>query len=111
MPQLTLTNDQKAQLVGWLNREKDFLLSIKAMAERIVIPSVTQTLELIKRDLEFVIRLRTAIRESDTPAVEISDLDSETLVDVARSNNYVNRDEFWRSIVAAVAGSEAHEPL
>jgi uncharacterized protein YigA (DUF484 family) len=98
MPYINLTNEQKAQLVGWLNREKDFLLSVKAMAERVMIPASTGTLELIKRDLEFAIRLRGSIRGLED-AIEMSDQDVETLLDVARANTYDNRAVFWKSII------------
>jgi hypothetical protein len=111
MPNVNLTSDQKAQLVGWLNREKDHLLSVKSMAEKIQVPKVTGTLELIRNDLEFVVRVRAAIRETDdnTP-VEISTADSETLVDVARDNTYANREEFWKGVIDAVERSSSKEP-
>lgn len=102
MPYVTLTNEKKAQLVGWLNREKDFLLSIKAMAERIMVPDATGTLELIRRDLEFVIRVRTAIRGAEDP-VDLTDDDIEALVTVARKNTYDNRAVFWRSIIESLS--------
>ena len=107
MPTINFSDDQKSQLVGWLNREKDHMLSVKSMADKIILPGVTGTLELIKQDLEFVIRVRTAIRtvERDDP-VELSIQDCETLVDVGRANNYSNRDEFWKSIIASCTRGE-----
>lgn len=107
MPQLTLAPDQKAQLKGWLNREKDYLLSIKSMAQQIIVPSVTDTLELIKRDFEFIFRVREAVPpEGDDSPIELADEDLETLIDVARSNRYANRDVFWRGIIEAATASQ-----
>lgn len=103
MPTINFTDDQKSQLVGWLNREKDHLLSVKSMAEKVIVPAVTGTLELIKNDLEFVVRVRTAIRTVErTDPVEMSFQDCEILVDVARANTYANREEFWTGIIVAV---------
>jgi hypothetical protein len=68
------------------------------MAERVMIPASTGTLELIKRDLEFAIRLRGSIRGLED-AIEMSDQDVETLLDVARANTYDNRAVFWKSII------------
>lgn len=105
MPQVTLSNEQKAQLIGWLNREKDYLLSIDSMALRIIIPRATGTSDFIKNDLDFAIRLRSTLRGQD-PTTELSVQDAETLVDVARANDYSNRAEFWKSIVSAVESGQ-----
>lgn len=103
---VSFTDDQKSQLVGWLNREKDHLLSIKSMAEKIILPGVTGTLELIKQDLDFVVRVRTAIRTVDRDApIDLSLQDREALVDVARSNTYANRESFWKGIIDAIETS------
>ncbi len=99
---LSLTNDQKAQLVGWLHREKDHSLSIVAMAERVIIPRATGTLELIRSDYEWINRVKDAIRESDNDDVDLSDQDIETLLVIARCNTYADRRIFWRSIVTAI---------
>ena len=107
MPQLSLIPDQKAQLVGWLNREKDYLLSIRSMASQIIVPDVTGTLELIKRDLEFIVRVRSAVRDQeDDQLVELSDEDTDTLIDVGRNNKYSNRDVFWKGIIEAASASQ-----
>lgn len=103
MPNVNFTNDQKAQLVGWLNRENDYMMSIKAMAERVVVPGATGTIELIRNDFDWVRRVRDAIRgERDKEVVDLSAADLETLVDVARANHYANRVEFWQSVIDSV---------
>ncbi|MEK0326655.1 MAG: hypothetical protein QQN63_13235 [Nitrosopumilus sp.] len=99
---ITLTNDQKAQLVGWLHREKDHSLSIVAMSERVIIPRATGTLELIRNDYEWILRVKDAIRESGNESVDLSNDDIETLILVARSNNYADRREFWKGIISAI---------
>jgi hypothetical protein len=100
MPQLDFSKDQKSQLAGWLNREKDYLLSVRSMATQILTPEITGTLELIKQDLEFVVRVRSAIRDTDNDEpIELSEQDSETLIDIGRGNKYANRAEFWRGII------------
>lgn len=118
MPQITFTDDQKRQLVGWLNNEKDYLLSATTMSERILIPRVTGTLELLLSDLEFVRRLRRTIKgydENGVPTrapddkVELSYQDTETLVDIARSNRYENREVFWRSIIESIEGTKVDD--
>lgn len=98
MPSINLSSDLKAQLIGWLHREKDSLLSIVAIAERIVIPGVTGTLDLARTDLDFVMRVRSAIRGMDTP-VDLSPQDLETLLDIARSNVFPERAGFWTEVV------------
>lgn len=97
MPQIRFTNDQKAQLIGWLNREKDHLLSMNSMADRIIIPRVTGALSCIKGDLDFVTRLRSALRGSNE-STELSVQDSESLMAVAQANEYDDRIDFWKSI-------------
>jgi len=101
MPQIRLTNDQKAQLMGWLRREKDHLLSIDAMAERILIPHITGSLDCIKSDLEFATHLRASIRGEDE-VVDLTDQDVENLVDIAAKNQFENKVEFWKSIVKSI---------
>lgn len=104
MPIVNLTNDQKAQLVGWLNRENDFLLSMKSMGERCIIPRATGTLELVSNDYEWIQRVRRSIKES-TEGVDVSEQDIETLVEIARSNKYSDRETFWRGIVEQCGGA------
>lgn len=112
MPQVYLSNEQKAQLVGWLNREKDHLLSIVSMAERIIIPGATGTLELAKNDLEFASRLRLSLRNRESSIISLSDDDAETLVQVARANKLEERDAFWSGVVLALeATSHVKPPL
>ena len=101
---IQLSNEQKAQLVGWLHREKDHSLSIVAMAERVIIPRATGTLELIRSDYEWINRVKDAVRESGDGAVDLSEQDVETLSVIARSNNYADRREFWRSVLVSVGG-------
>jgi len=105
MPRITLTNDQKAQLVGWLNREHDFAMSIRAMAERVIVPGATGSLELIRNDYEWVYRVRETIKQSREGNPELSEQDLDTLVDVARANTYADRVDFWRGIIAAIDAS------
>jgi hypothetical protein len=97
---LPFTKAQKAQLGGWINRENDHLLSLRALSREILIPEITGTLELIQNDLEFTVRVRDAIRgtTNDDP-IEISESDIETLIDIGRGNKYPNRVEFWKSVV------------
>jgi len=99
---IPLASDQKAQLVGWVNREKDFMMSIRAMAERIIMPRATGTLELIKNDYEWLERVKESVKESGDGPVDLGESDVETLVEIARANNYADRREFWRSIVETV---------
>lgn len=97
MPQITLTNEQKAQLVGWLNWEKDHLLSIVSMSKQIILPKVSGTLELAKNDLDFLVRLRNNLRNTDL-TIDFNVQDIEILSDVAGQNPYANRREFWTGI-------------
>jgi hypothetical protein len=97
MPQFTFSTEQKAQMIGWLNREKDHLLSITSMAERIILPRVSGTLDCARNDLECVNRLRSTFRD-DTLEIELSDQDVETLIDIASTNQYADRVSFWKSI-------------
>lgn len=108
MPQIRFTDDQKRQLVGWLNGEKDLLVSLESIARRIVIPRVTGSLDLITDDLLFVRRVHQSISmynrtgervRGPSDSVELSNQDMETLVDIARSNRYEDREPFWRSII------------
>jgi len=106
---IELNNDQKAQLVGWLNRENDFLLSMKAMGERCVVPGATGTLELVRNDYEWVQRVRKAVKMTPTSTcqgVDLSEQDIETLVDIARANRYADRDSFWTGIVRSCGGPD-----
>lgn len=102
MTQITLTNDQKAQLIGWLNREKDYLLSIVAMSDRILLPRVSGGLDVVKNDLDYVTRLRETLRNSDLE-LELTIEDIEILSDVAAKNPYPNRRDFWTSITKVLA--------
>ena len=101
MPQVTLTSDQKAQLIGWLNREKDHLLSILAMADRIVVRRVTGLMDIIKLDYDFVTRLRSTLRgdelEVDHPVQDIT-----ILLDVANANHYADKKALWKGIAEAI---------
>ena len=101
MPLVDLTDAQKAQIIGWLHREKDYLLSIKSMAERVLTPRTTGTLELARNDYDFVVRLLDAIYHREGP-VELSDSDCETLDDIAQANPYPDRAMFWRGVSDAV---------
>lgn len=101
MPRIHLTNDQKAQLVGFLNREHDFSIALKCMAERCIVPTATGTYELLRNDYEWLVRVRETVKFSkDDP--DLSEQDIETLVDVARANSYSDRKAFWGSIIDSI---------
>lgn len=101
MPTITLSNDLKAQLIGWLNREKDFLLSIDSMAERIITLRRTGTLDCIKADLDAVTKLRLTLRGPDVES-EITEEEADMLIDAAELNPYNNRIQFWDTIKKAI---------
>ena len=101
MPQITLTNDQKAQLIGWLNREKDQLLSIVAICERIVTPRRTGTLDCAQNDLDSVINLRLKLRGGEL-TTEITEEEQDMLVDASHANRYADKAAFWRGIEEAI---------
>lgn len=102
MPTIILTSNQKAQLVGWLNREHDYSLSIKSMAERCILPGATGTLELIRENYEWIIRVRETIKQSRNTDTELSEQDLETLMEVARANTYSDRAELWKSVITSI---------
>jgi len=102
---MNLTSAQKAQLIGWLNREKDYLLSVLFVSEKLIVPRVRGTLDCIWNDLSFVTRLRTLVRAS-TDTILLDQADAETLLDVAQSNQFEDRREFWEGIAKALTSKD-----
>ena len=100
---VTMDLSQKKMLGAWLTREKDHLLSMRALGRQIVIPGATGSLEVISNDLEMVVRLRYAIRTDGFP--DILEADIESLIDIADENQYADREEFWRAIKALLEGT------
>ena len=94
---------QKKMLGAWLTREKDHLLSMRALGRQIVIPGATGSLEVISNDLEMVVRLRWAIRTDSNP--DLLEGDIETLIDIADENQFEDRADFWRSIKTLLEGT------
>ncbi len=86
----------KKMLGAWLTREKDHLLSMRALGRQIVIPGATGTLEVISNDLELVVRLRFAIRTDSDP--DLLEGDIESLVDIADANRFADREDFWKEM-------------
>lgn len=91
-----MTVDQKRQLAGWLMREKDYLLSIRALARTILLPSVTGSEEMISSDLEMVNRMRYALRPEGSP--DFQEEDMQTVVEVADRNRFQDKEAFWNEI-------------
>ena len=98
---LPLTYSDRSQLGGWLRREKDYLLTIQSTCLRIVTPNVTGATDCISNDLDFVNRLKSAIRDQDGP-VMLSEDDAETLLSVGHANRVVDKAAFWESIVRKI---------
>jgi hypothetical protein len=96
---LELNEEQRRMLAGWLIREKDHLLSIKAMAGDILVPIVTGTFDCIQENLDFVHRLRQAINQSE---VVISDSDVGLLIEIAQSNRLPQFQAFWNGVSEAL---------
>ncbi len=90
---VSLNLTQKKMLGGWLTREKDHLMSIRALARTIVIPAATGSLEVISNDYDMVERLRFALRTDGSP--DFLEEDVMTLIDIASSNRFADREEFW----------------
>lgn len=103
MPKFVLTHSQKAQLVSWLNREKDYLLSCRSIAQQILTPRVTGTLELISNDLDFVTRVREEVKDEDPSLgpmpVLLSDDDIQAIIDIGHANTYPKLQSFWNEII------------
>lgn len=96
MIELPITDDQRAQLIGWVNREKDHLLSIVAMGERIITTKVTGSLDASRTDLHFLTNLRSAAYAQG--GLRLTPEDVELLSDIAGANKFPNRERFWREI-------------
>ena len=95
---INLNIEQKRQLAGWLTREKDFLLSIEAMAEKIQIPAVSGSLELISNDLDSVEKMRFALRPDGR--LDFLDDDLQIVLEVAEKNKFADKRDFWNDIRA-----------
>jgi len=110
MPKIPLTSEQKAQLVGFLNREHDHGIALRSLARQVIIPGATGSLELISNDYEWIVRVRETIKKSreDQPDLSLSDV--ETLEVIARSNVYRDREDFWNSIVDTIGSLTNDSP-
>jgi len=97
MPTINFTDAQRAQLIGWLNREKDFLLSIESLSRRVLLPKATGSISLIGADLQLCIDLRDKLRSSEELVV-LTDDECEALLAVAESNEYEDRRELWEGV-------------
>jgi hypothetical protein len=94
--------DERAMFTAWVRREKDRLLSIRALAREILIPQVTGTLESISEDLDFSYRLKNAVEaKRDAPLVLAED-DVDRLLGCAQANQYADRSEFWASVESRI---------
>jgi hypothetical protein len=107
MAQVTFTSEQKAQLIGWLNREKDYLLSCNAMAGNIIITEISGSLECLRNDLDFVMRLKQALR-GESLNVEIDEQDKANLILVADANRYANREALWKSVKEVLSDDDSN---
>ncbi|MEK0324413.1 MAG: hypothetical protein QQN63_01810 [Nitrosopumilus sp.] len=91
-----LTIEQKRQLAGWLTREKDYLLSVRSMAQKIQIPAVTGSLDIICSDLEMTNRMRFTLRPDGEPDFQEEDL--QTVLEIAGRNRFPDKEDFWNGI-------------
>ncbi len=105
MPNLPLTSEQKAQLVGFLNREHDHGIAMRSIARDAIIPGAMGSLEMISSDYEWILRVRETIRKSREVDPELSLSDIETLEIIARANPYKDRDELWSGVIDAIGRS------
>lgn len=102
MPKVALTPMQRVELSKWINREKDYTLSIKSMAEKIHTLRVRSTLDLIKDDYELINHIRGAIK-ADSP--DLSHDAIALLTNVAASNRFPEEEPFWRSLADTLKGA------
>lgn len=109
MPKLPLSNDQKAQIVGFLNREHDHGIAIRSIARDAIIPGAMGTLELISSDYEWILRVRETIRKSREDDPELSHSDIETLEIIARANPYKDREVLWTGVIDAIGRSSNND--
>lgn len=104
MPTLNFTPPQRAQLIGWLNREKDFLISLDSLSRRILIPKTTGSDEMIARDLDIARSLRSKIA-SHGETVELTEDECEILVMAAEFNSVDDRKEMWEEVIKVIKES------
>lgn len=109
MPYLPLLGDQKAQIVGFLNREHDHGIALRSIARDAIIPGAMGSLELISSDYEWILRVRETIRKSRDTDPELSVVDIEILEIIARANPYKDRDELWTGVIDAIGRSTSHD--
>lgn len=106
MPSITLTSDQKAQLIGWAKRERHHLIAIVSISERILVPRVTQSTSVAQADLDFIYNLIDAVytgNRNETETIELPSSVAETLADIANlKDHYSDKAAFWRSIAEAI---------
>lgn len=110
MPKIPLTSKQKAQLVGFLNWEHDRSIAIRALAREAHIPRATGTLELVFRDYEWIVRVRGIVKNAREYDPDLSTDDLDTLEDIARANEFRDREEFWNSIIESIGSSKHDSP-
>jgi len=95
---INLNIEQRRQLAGWLTREKDYLMSTEAMAEKIQIPAVSGSLELVSNDLDSVERMRFALRPDGR--LDFLDDDLQIVLEVAERNRFPDKEDFWNGMKA-----------
>lgn len=90
---IPLTETQLKMLIGWLHREKDYLLSIRSMARSIILPQVDGSEEILSNTLETVNRIRIDLIR--TSQLHVSEEDAELLLDSAEKNSFAEKQPFW----------------
>ena len=89
--------EQRRQLSAWLMREKDHIISMRALGRSILIPSVTGSLDIVSNDLEMVNRMRFALRKI-TEDPDFLEEDLQTVIEVAEKNKFEDKEQFWSEI-------------
>ncbi len=106
MTSITLTHEQRSDFLRWLNREKDFLLSVQSIALRTLTNHVTGSLEAIRGDLDFIRRVRETCWRCTENTISLSSDDIDILIDIAGQNTLVEKQPFWDGLKELLEKSE-----
>ena len=104
MPYLNLSKAERSQFIGWMHREKDFLLSIVSMAQHILVPRVTESLTMVQEDLALTRDLIDKTYQTGEGPIELTAQETDLLLGIAPLNRLPEREALWSEITSQLGG-------
>lgn len=97
MKSITLTPDQRSQLLSWVMHERDHMMALRALAREMLTTRVAGIVEMIEAEYDGLEMLKKKIQSSGS-SIDLTDDEVYILLGASTYNKNDHYTKFWSEI-------------